>query len=237
MSPALQNLIGYLPEERGLYKKNKIIDQIVYFGELKGMKSKDAAGAAHFWLEKMGAANWGDKKIEELSKGMQQKIQFITTVVHSPDFIILDEPFSGFDPINTELLKNIILEMKANGKTIVLSTHIMSQVEEMCDAVCMINKGIPVLYGTVSDIRKSYQRNTIHLEYSGTLNFEKVNGLSIISQTSSEATLKIIDDSFDRKTFIADINNSADIYKFSMETPSMHEIFIDVVSNNNKAKV
>lgn len=233
MNAEMQNHIGYLPEERGLYKKNKVIDQIVYFAELKGMKHKDAVNSARFWLNKMGANNWENKKVEELSKGMQQKIQFISTVVHNPDFIILDEPFSGFDPINTELLKNIILEMKANGKTIILSTHIMAQVEEMCDEVCMINKGNVVLAGKVSDIKKSYQRNTIHLEYSGKFDFSTLEGIRVISQTEGTTILKIQDSSFDTKEFLSKINNQIDIYKFSMETPSINDIFIDTIANSN----
>ena len=231
MSPELQNRIGYLPEERGLYKKNKVLDQITYFSKLKGMKHKNAVESARSWLNKMGAVGWENKKIEELSKGMQQKVQFIATVAHSPDFIILDEPFSGFDPVNTELLKNVILEMKANGKTIILSTHIMSQVEEMCDEVCMINRGIAVLAGKVSDIRKSYQRNTIHLEYSGFLDISDCGGVNILSQNEGKMTIKILDNSFSTKDFLAKINERVDISKFSMETPSMHDIFIDVIFN------
>jgi len=232
MSPEMQNRIGYLPEERGLYKKNKVIEQITYFAELKGMKHRDALESARFWLNKMGASGWENKKVEELSKGMQQKVQFISTVAHSPDFIILDEPFSGFDPVNTELLKNIILEMKANGKTIILSTHIMSQVEEMCDEVCMINKGVAVLSGKVSDIRQSYQKNTIHLEFSGMLDISDFTAVNILSQSEGKMTIKITDNLFDKREFLAKINEQVDIHKFSMETPSMHDIFIDVVSNS-----
>jgi ABC-2 type transport system ATP-binding protein len=234
MSPHLQNRIGYLPEERGLYKKIKVLEQIAYFGELKGMTHKDAIISARFWLEKMGAIGWENKKIEELSKGMQQKIQFISTVVHSPDFLILDEPFSGFDPINTELLKNIILEMRANGKTIILSTHIMSQVEEMCDEVCMINKGNMVLNGKVSDIRKSYQKNTIHLEFSGELNLSKFENMKIISQSEGNAVLKMLDSDFDKNKFLAEIISQVELSKFLIETPNMHEIFIDIISAGKK---
>jgi ABC-2 type transport system ATP-binding protein len=234
MSPKLQERIGYLPEERGLYKKNKIIDQITYFGELKGMSHSAALISANEWLRKMGATAWKDKKVEELSKGMQQKIQFISTVVHSPDFIILDEPFSGFDPVNTELLKSVILEMKSQGKTIILSTHIMSQVEEMCDAVCMINKGNAVLQGSVSDVRKSYQRSSVHIEYEGQLDFSAIEGVTLVSQTEATATLKINDtNTFNRKAFINNINSQADIYNFSVDTPSMNDIFIDVVSRTS----
>jgi ABC-2 type transport system ATP-binding protein len=182
----------------------------------------------------MGAANWANKKIEELSKGMQQKIQFISTIIHSPDFIILDEPFSGFDPINTELLKNIILEMKSNGKTIILSTHIMSQVEELCDEVCMINKGVAVLSGRVSNIRQKYQKNIIHLEYKGSIDFSVFSDIELLNQNDETATIKIKSDNFNKQNFLSKVNDVADISKFSLETPNMHEIFIDVVSQASK---
>lgn len=228
---AAQNRIGYLPEERGLYKKTKVIDQIIYFAKLRGMLHKDAELASKKWLDKMGASSWSNKKIEELSKGMQQKIQFITTVVHSPDFIILDEPFSGFDPINTELLKNIILEMKSLGKTFMLSTHIMSQVEEICDAVCMINKGKVVLSGSIASIKKSYSKNTIIIEYaSGNIDISNLKGIQLVTDTDNRAILKITDENFDKKFFLQTISQTIDITKFSIETPSMHEIFIDSCS-------
>lgn len=230
----IQDRIGYLPEERGLYKKAKIIDQIIYFGELKGMRHSEAATSAKKWLAKLGASNWENKKVEELSKGMQQKVQFISTVVHSPDFLILDEPFSGFDPVNTELLKNVILEMKANGTTIILSTHIMSQVEEMCDAVCMLNQGNAVLEGKVSEIKNSYQRNTINIEYSGELNLENRDDVQVVSQNDGAAILRILNkESFNKQHFIADLNEKVSLYKFSMDTPSMHNIFIDVVAGKS----
>jgi ABC-2 type transport system ATP-binding protein len=234
ISPVLQNRIGYLPEERGLYKKNKIIEQITYFGELKGMGRKDALEKAYLWLDKLGARGWETKKVEELSKGMQQKIQFISTIIHSPDLAILDEPFSGFDPVNMELLKNVILEMKAQGKTIILSTHIMSQVEELCDEVCMINNGNAVLYGTVPKIREMYQRNIIHIEYKGDTNFNELENIEIINQSDGNITLKINDTNFDKRAFITAINEKVDIINFAIDTPSMHEIFIDVVANSSK---
>ena len=234
MSPELQNKIGYLPEERGLYKKSKIIEQIIYFGELKGMTHKDALEKAYLWLSKLGAMGWEKKKVEELSKGMQQKIQFISTIVHSPELVILDEPFSGFDPVNTELLKNVILEMKALGKTIILSTHIMSQVEELCDEVLMINNGDAVLYGSVQNIREKYQRNIIHIEYQGDIDLNIFDNVSIINHSEGNITLKIDGQNFDKKSFIAMINDKIDIVRFAIDTPNMHEIFIDVVAKTNR---
>lgn len=234
MSPDLQNKIGYLPEERGLYKKSKIIDQITYFGELKGMSRKQALEKSYFWLDKLGARGWEDKKVEELSKGMQQKIQFISTVIHSPDLLILDEPFSGFDPVNTELLKNVILEMKSQGVTIILSTHVMSQVEELCDEICMINNGESVLYGAVNSIREQYQRNIIHIAYKGDIDISNFENINIINHSEGNITLKITDSNFNKKAFISMINDRIDIISFSIDTPSMHEIFIDVIAKSSK---
>jgi len=233
MSPELQNKIGYLPEERGLYKKSKIIEQIIYFGELKGMPHKKALKEAHHWLDKLGARGWETKKVEELSKGMQQKIQFISTIVHSPDLVILDEPFSGFDPVNTELLKNVILEMKATGKTIILSTHIMSQVEELCDEICMINNGDAILYGSVPDIRQKYQRNIIHIEFNGNIDLNLLENVKILNHSDGNITLKITDTNFDKKAFISMLNDKIDINRFALDTPNMHEIFIDVIAKSN----
>ena len=233
MSPQLQSRIGYLPEERGLYKKSKILEQILYFAELKGMPRKNARESAYIWLEKLGARGWETKKIEELSKGMQQKIQFITTIIHSPDLIILDEPFSGFDPVNTELLKNVLLELKAIGKTIILSTHIMSQVEELCDYVCMINNGSAVLYGSVPDIKAKYQRNNINIKYNGNIDLNAFD-MEIISHSKGQISLKIDADGFDKKMFIKNLNEKIDITSFSIDTPNMHEIFIDVVAKSTK---
>ncbi|MCL2040217.1 MAG: ATP-binding cassette domain-containing protein [Bacteroidetes bacterium] len=237
MSPDLQNKIGYLPEERGLYKKSKIIDQITYFGELKGMAHKTALQKAYLWLDKLGARGWENKKVEELSKGMQQKIQFISTVIHTPDLLILDEPFSGFDPVNTELLKNVILEMKAQGITIILSTHVMSQVEELCDEICMINNGEAVLFGAVNKIREQYQRNIIHIEYKGNIDINNLENVNIINHSDGSITLKITNSNFNKKEFIAILNEKTDIISFAIDTPSMHEIFIDVIakSNSNEA--
>lgn len=228
---ASQNNIGYLPEERGLYKKLKVIEQLVYFAQLKGMSKSDATVEAKKWLAKFGAAGWESKKIQELSKGMQQKIQFITTILHNPEFLILDEPFSGFDPINTELLKNIIIEMSGQGKTIILSTHVMAQVEELCDDICMINKGKVVLNGTVTDIKGSYGRNNMIIEFEGKDDFvSQLNNIEIINRTEGRLEIKLLDKNVDTNEIFRIASAQAVITKFDLSLPTMHEIFIDTVS-------
>ena len=166
--------IGYLPEERGMYKKMQIGEQIVYLAKLKGMSQSEATNSAKKWFTKLGIEGWWNKKIEELSKGMAQKAQLESTVMHEPDLVILDEPFSGFDPVNAEIIKNEILELNRKGATIIFSTHRMESVEELCDSIALLNKSKKILEGRVRDIRKAYRNNTFMLEYEG--NKINVNG-------------------------------------------------------------
>ncbi|MBI5325803.1 MAG: ATP-binding cassette domain-containing protein, partial [Ignavibacteriae bacterium] len=183
-----QNNIGYLPEERGLYKKIKVIDQLIYFGMLKGMTRSESQSSAKKWLRKLDAESWESKKIQELSKGMQQKVQFISTILHNPDMLILDEPFSGFDPINTETIKKIVLDLKEEGKTIILSTHIMEQVEQLCDHICLINSGKMILSGLVREIKRSYGRDTIVMEWEGNDSFlNEFNNINFINRSNNRA--------------------------------------------------
>lgn len=232
LNPNLQNKIGYLPEERGLYKKLKVMEQIIYFARLKGLSKPIAIERARFWLNKLGAYGWENKKIQELSKGMQQKIQFITTIIHSPELIILDEPFSGFDPINTELVKNILLELRDEGKTIILSTHVMSQVEELCDSICMINKGKLVLNGKVSDIKSKYGRNHLIIEFDGSDEFVKLlNNVEILNRSNSRLELKLLNQSINTNDIFKTVSEFATVTKFDLSLPTMHEIFIDIVAN------
>ncbi len=231
ISYTLQNIIGYLPEERGLYKKLKVIEQLAYFGQLKGLKRREALDKGRKWLKKLDIADWADKKIEELSKGMQQKVQFISTILHNPKLLILDEPFSGFDPINTELLKTIILDLKNEGTSIILSTHIMEQAEQLCDDICLINKGEIVLDGSIRDIKSSYTKDTVVLEYEGSDEFlKKLSDLSIINKTSNRVEFRFNPNLHNPKTILATILEYADVYKFELNEPALHEIFIDVVS-------
>ncbi len=235
----LQNRIGYLPEERGLYKKLKVLEHLIYFGRLKGMSNKEARNSAMKWLEKLEAEKWINKKIKELSKGMQQKIQFIIALINSPDFIILDEPFSGLDPVNMELLKNIILEQRSLGKTFILSTHIMAHTEELCNSVCMLNKGKVILNGSILDIKKSYSKNIIILEFEEINDFDINNyfninyyeDIEIINTIKNRITLKVKNNNFNKRNFIEQINRNLNITKFVIEAPSLHEIFIDKCNN------
>lgn len=232
---SVQNILGYLPEERGLYKKLKVIDQLIYFARLKEIPKDIAVERAHQWLAKLGAGGWENKKIEELSKGMQQKVQFISTILHDPVVMILDEPFSGFDPINTELLKSIILEMKAAGKTVILSTHVMAQVEQMCDDLVLINKGSVVLSGNVRKIKSSYGNNTVVMEYEGSTDFlKKLSGIRINDLSSNRVEFKLENPNLTTNDILgAAMADNVTIFKFEKVEPSLHEIFIDVVGQEN----
>ena len=167
LSEKTKEKVGYLPEERGMYRKMKVLEHLVFLGEIKGISSSVANERSRKWLEKLGLAEWRDKTVESLSKGMQQKIQFISTVLHEPQLVILDEPFSGLDPINTEMLKDIITGMKDDGKTVVLSTHMMDQVEKLCSRICLINKGKKILEGGLSDIKMKMSKNVVSIRFSG----------------------------------------------------------------------
>ena len=161
--------IGYLPEERGLYKKMEIGEQVMYLARLKGMSSAEATKRVRFWFEKLEMGSWWNKKVEDLSKGMQQKVQFVATVLHEPELIILDEPFSGFDPVNADIIKNEILELNKQGATFIFSTHRMESVEELCDSIALIHHSKKILDGSVADIKEKYRNNTYWVEYDGEL--------------------------------------------------------------------
>lgn len=183
--------IGYLPEERGLYKKMKVIDQLMYFARLKGLDKENAKNTIDHWLEKFEAKSWSNKKIEELSKGMQQKIQFIVTLLHSPSLIILDEPFTGFDPKNTELIKNEILRLRDEGTTVLLSTHRMESVEAICDEVAMINRSKLIKRGTVRSIREELKQGLYEVTYEGTHDTDSVSDITIKSKEVIGAETKL----------------------------------------------
>jgi ABC-2 type transport system ATP-binding protein len=226
----VQNRIGYLPEERGLYKKLKVADQLAYFAELKGLQPKKALEKARHWLKLLDAEGWLNKKIQELSKGMQQKIQFVATILHNPDILILDEPFTGFDPINVETFKQVILDLKKEGKTILLSTHIMEQAEQLCDDVCLINNGIVLLKGSLREVKARRGKDTIVCEYTGDGEFlSKLHNVKIISMSENRIELRFGKD-FNYKEFIKEIVNNLDVSKIELTEPSLREIFIEEVT-------
>ena len=231
-----QNRIGYLPEERGLYKKIKVIEQLAYFGQLKGLTRSQAMTKGRYWLQKMDAADWENKKIQELSKGMQQKVQFIATILHEPDLLILDEPFSGFDPINTELMKKIILDLKDEGKTVILSTHIMEQAEQLCDDINLINRGKIVLAGKIRDIKAGYGRDTIIVEFDGDDSFmDDFRNLKIVNKTKNRIEFRLTESSLPKREILQSMINKVDIHRFEVAEPSLNEIFIDVVSKQESS--
>lgn len=232
VGPEMQERIGYLPEERGLYKKIKVIDQLVYFGSLKGMSSTKARYAAMEWLAKLNAADFAQKKVQELSKGMAQKVQFIATILHNPPFLILDEPFSGFDPVNAELLKQTVLDLRKAGTTIILSTHVMQQVEEMCDEITLINKGRAILQGSVRNIKKQHGRDRLILEFEGDSSFlDKYSDLEFINRSSSRAEIRVKGDGELAQEILKSALDSCTLYRYELVEPHLNQIFIDTVSN------
>lgn len=235
-SEKTQQIIGYMPEERGLYKKMKVGEQLMYLVQLKGVSKKKARESLHYWLDRFEASDWIGKEIGELSKGMQQKIQFIATIAHDPQIYIFDEPFSGLDPINSELLKQVILELKKDGKTVVFSTHRMEQVEQMCDDITLYNKGQVILSGGVSEVKNSYGRNTVLLEFEGDGSFiDTLSHVRINNRSNRFAELRLLegaDDSAILKTAIEHVH----VYKYEFVQPSLHEIFISSVENHNELR-
>ncbi|MEE0317454.1 MAG: ATP-binding cassette domain-containing protein [Bacteroidales bacterium] len=227
--------IGYLPEERGLYRKMEVGDQAMYLAQLKGMSEKDARAELKKWFVKFGIQDWWKKKVEELSKGMAQKVQFITTVVHKPSLMILDEPFSGFDPVNAELIRKEILELKEQGATIILSTHNMESVEELCDNIALINKSHLVLSGGVDEIRRQYGNNHVELIYSGENALAPVDGLfSVISDDDDNgrhtAVLSLDHEGLGNEMLTAVIGQGLLVNSFKELLPRMNDIFIKLVT-------
>lgn len=227
--------IGYLPEERGLYRKMEVGDQAMYLAQLKGMSEKDARAELKKWFMKFGIQDWWKKKVEELSKGMAQKVQFITTVVHKPSLMILDEPFSGFDPVNAELIRKEILELKEQGATVILSTHNMESVEELCDNIALINKSHLVITGGVEDIRRRYGNNNVELIYTGETPLESVPGLfSIISDTNDAgrhtAVLSLASQGLGNNVLAEVLKQNVVVNSFKELLPRMNDIFIKLVT-------
>lgn len=235
LNPSHISKIGYLPEERGLYKKMEIGEQVLYLSQLKGLTKAEATKRAKYWFEKMEIQSWWTKKVEELSKGMQQKVQFIATVIHEPELLILDEPFSGFDPVNAEIIKDEFLELNKKGCTIIFSSHRMESVEQLCDRIALINKSKKILEGTVEEIQNQYKDNSYSLSVSGTLeqsNFESPN-IQIISLEHSKGNTIVklkSDDHESKKSLLNKMINQYELISFEEIIPSIHDIFIQNVT-------
>ncbi|MFQ6037500.1 MAG: ABC transporter ATP-binding protein [Candidatus Aminicenantales bacterium] len=229
MDEAMKERIGYLPEDRGLYPKMKVGELLLFLAELKGVQGAEARNRVDAWLERFSLTDWKYKKVEELSRGMQQKVQFIATVIHQPDLIILDEPFAGLDPVNTKLLKDIMLEMKQKSKTIIFSTHRMEQVEMISDNICLINKAERVLEGNLSAIKQQFGKNTIVLEYEGDgafiRDFQEVDTVDDYGKFM-EIRMK---ERSDPQSFLGKLVGRLRITRFEVREPSLNAIFIDKV--------
>jgi len=220
--------VGYLPEERGLYKKMKVLEQLVFFGELHGLSASDAQKRATAWAKRLEIEEALPKKTEELSKGMQQKIQFIGSLLHDPGLIVMDEPFSGLDPVNAQLLEKTLLALKDQGKAIVFSTHRMDQVEKLCDSICLINKGEAVLSGRVREIKSRYERNHIIVEFEGSAAFLNSDEIAEAKNFSGHAEIRLKEHG-DAQKLLREASAVATIYRFEMVEPSLEEIFIQTV--------
>lgn len=226
----LQNRIGYLPEERGLYKKMKILDQLRYFAALKNVPQKEADKRIDFWLERMNLGEWKKKKTTDLSKGMQQKVQFISTVLHNPDLLILDEPFSGLDPINVEFLIEVIAEFKTQDKTIIFSTHLMETAERLCNDILLINKSRKVVSGSLREVKASYGKNLIALRAAGGENvLEDKTLVSKIIEHADEKEIQLAENADAQILLKKLINAGALISKFEQIEPSLNDIFIEKI--------
>jgi ABC-2 type transport system ATP-binding protein len=222
-----RDLIGYLPEERGLYPRMKVLDIIVFLAALHGLTEEEAARRAKDWLDRLGLAEWSGKKLVDLSKGMQQKVQFITAVIHKPPLVILDEPFSGLDPVNAATVEEIMLEMRSKGSTIVLSTHRMEQVERMCDSICLIDKGRNVLDGELRAVKQSYGKNTLHIEFTGSENFLSNPSIVNITRLGNGVEAKLKPGADPQEILKAAVQANVSITRFELLEPSLNEIFID----------
>lgn len=231
ITPQLQDRIGYLPEERGLYRKMKIGDQIKYFAALKNVRSDEAERRVDRWLTRLQLLPWKNRRARELSKGMQQKVQFINAIVHEPDLLILDEPFSGLDPVNVEVLKEIILDLKAEGKTIIFSTHQMEVAERICDDICLINRSRKVLEGSIRQVKSGFSRNAVALRLQGGDGVLRDPGLVSKLEQHSDGVEVLLAEGADAQVLLKKlIDAGAKVEKFEMIEPSLHNIFIEKVS-------
>jgi len=228
--------IGYLPEERGLYKKMKVGEQAVYFAQLKGLSKSEAMRRLKYWFKKLDMVDWWGKKVEELSKGMQQKVQFVTTILHEPKLIIFDEPFTGFDPVNANTIKNEILFLRDRGATIIFSTHNMGSVEELCDNITLINKAKTILEGSVDEIRRQWAANEYEIVFSGNVSMKSNGQYKILDHQydNDKSTIRLkAEKDIPVNELIQNALKSGSIISFNPALPSMNEIFIRVVESRN----
>jgi ABC-2 type transport system ATP-binding protein len=232
LSEATKNNLGYLPEEKGLYKKLRVLDVITYLATLKGMDKSAAAEKAAPLLDHMGMLPHQGKKINELSKGMTQIIQFVVTIIHDPRLVVLDEPFAGLDPVNTELMIDNIHELKDQGKAVILSTHQMNQVEELCDRILMINKGRSVLYGDLSEIKTRYQDNAVRLDFEGELG--EIPGVTARHTRKNHVELVLDDKTSPRQRLETLVSRDIVVKRCEIATPPLHDIFLDVVGKSRE---
>jgi ABC-2 type transport system ATP-binding protein len=236
LMPEDVQFIGYLPEERGLYKKMKVGEQALYFAQLKGLSKTEAMRRLRYWFKKLDIIDWWGKKVEELSKGMAQKVQFVTTILHEPKLLIFDEPFTGFDPLNTNIIKNEILFLRERGATIIFSTHNMESVEELCDNITLIDKAKTLLAGSVNEIRSQWAANEYDLVFEGDVKIEGNGHYNILNQ-QQEGNRSIIrlktTSSIKTNDILNTVMQSGNLVSFNPALPSMNEIFIRVVENRN----
>ncbi len=226
--------VGYLPEERGLYKKMKVLDQLVFFGGLHGVGAEEARRRAKEWAGRLEIDNALEKRTEELSKGMQQKIQFIGTILHDPGLIVMDEPFSGLDPVNASLLEQTLLELKRQGRAILFSTHRMDQVEKLCDSICLIDNGRAVLSGTMREIKNRYERDHVIVEFEGSSSFLNSEEITEAKNFSGHAEIRLKPHG-DAQKLLHEAAATAKIYRFELIEPSLEEIFIRTVGGKADA--
>lgn len=228
--------IGYMPEERGLYKKMKVGEQAMYLGQIKGLSKKDAFEKVRYWFEKFDMQTWWHKKVEDLSKGMSQKLQFVTTVLHEPSLIILDEPFSGLDPVNANLIKDEIKALSEKGTSIIFSTHRMEQVEEICDHIILVNQGKKILDGTVRDVKQQFKKHIFHVSATGINPALSPEGFDILSVNEDHMTIRISEGCTNNQILQYLIGQQVQIEEFREILPSLNEIFIQLVEQGPSAR-
>ena len=235
-SPEVSARIGYMPEERGIYTKMRVKDVLIFMAAIRGLSAATAGPRADQWLRRLELEAWSGRKVLELSKGMQQKVQFIATILHDPELVVLDEPFSGLDPINAQVLKDIIVELRARGRTIIFSTHVMEQAERLCDAICVINGGRKVLEGAMAEIKGRYGRNTVALAFDGDGSFLNQHPLvRTMNNYNTYVEVRLVDEA-DPQQLLASIVPRVRVRRFEVIEPSLHEIFIERVKETSQSE-